>query len=69
MRKKKLELKKKVIATLSEAQKSKIIGGDDTTSYEMCETMATACGDDSCGPDCTQTCPTGDPVACITYNC
>jgi hypothetical protein len=64
MKKKKLELKKKVIASLSEVQKSKIIGGDDgsyacETEYETCIDCPTAAGANTCDSECrTMTCPT-----------
>jgi hypothetical protein len=58
MKQKKLQLKKKVIATLSEEQKSKIIGGDDDTSYAECPTAITECAN-TCGEGCgSDTCPT-----------
>ncbi len=54
---KKLELKKKTIAALSDVQKSKIIGGDDayTTSHSNC-THFLCCPDD-CG---TTECPSDE---------
>jgi hypothetical protein len=66
MKKKKLELKKKVIASLSEVQKAKIIGGDDgsyacETEYESCIDcpQPTDPGAHSCESDCrTIGCPT-----------
>ena len=61
MKKKKLELKKKVIASLSDSQKSKIMGGEEaayTTSFTNC-TNFLCCGnfcsvEPTCGGE--QTC-------------
>jgi hypothetical protein len=65
MKKKKLELKKKVVAALSDVAKSKIIGGDDDGSYacpseyETCIDCPTDPGANTCDSECrTMTCPT-----------
>jgi hypothetical protein len=64
MKKKKLVLQKKVVASLSDIQKSKILGGDNTdTTYADCPTEASACG--TCEPACNSaTCPSGCLVTC-----
>ena len=73
MKKRKLELKKKVVAALSEEQKSKIMGGDDTgDSYDAeCITAPTGCADDTCGPECgtVNACPSQDGGSCATTCC
>ena len=61
MKKKKLELKKKVIASLSEVQKSKIIGGDDGTY--RCETEYETC------IDCGETLLYATCVTCMQLTC
>jgi hypothetical protein len=64
MKKKKLVLQKKVVASLSDIQKSKIIGGDDTNAtYADCPTEASDCG--TCDQTChSVTCPSGCLVTC-----
>jgi hypothetical protein len=70
MKKKKLGLNKKVIASLSDIQKSKIVGGDDayTTSFSDCthflccpddceDTKDTDCDQNTCGE-----CPPDDSL-------
>jgi hypothetical protein len=67
MKKNKLELKKKIVAALSDTQKEKIIGGDDSdTTYSECpdcETLLHAtcvtCMQDTC-----DSCVTCSPVEC-----
>ncbi len=73
MKKKKLELKKKVIASLSDVQKAKIMGGDDaayTTSFTNC-THFICCGDNcSVEPtNCGDTCNTCNTCADSCDNC
>lgn len=77
MKKKKLELKKKVIASLSDAQKAKIIGGDEayTTSNSDC-THFICCGDtcsidpDNCPNDTNDTCTCDTcAIGCTTNAC
>ncbi len=76
MKKKKLELKKKVIASLSDVQKAKIMGGDDaayTTSFTNC-THFICCGDTcsveptNCGASCVtcDTCGEMCSATCVT---
>lgn len=64
MKKKKLELKKKVIASLSDVQKAKIIGGSDdayTTSNSDCTHFI------CCGDTCSEN-PTNCDDSCVTCN-
>ncbi len=81
MKKKKLELKKKVIASLSDVQKAKIMGGDDaayTTSFTNC-THFICCGDTcsveptNCDATCNVSCAQGpcltDRDVCQTDGC
>ena len=54
MKKRKLELKKKIVAALSDTQKSKIIGGELEETYDCTETETTCkteCDDPTCNPE------------------
>lgn len=60
--KRKLELKKKVVAALSDIQKSKIMGGgDDSDSYCVCETNVPG--------DCVTLDPESCDVPCESQTC
>jgi hypothetical protein len=58
MKKRKLELKKKIVAALSDTQKSKILGGEIEDTYDCSEgnecqttTCATECDSPTCNPE------------------
>ena len=54
MKKRKLELKKKIVAALSDTQKAKIIGGELEETYDCTETETTCkteCDDPTCNPE------------------
>ena len=67
MKKKKLGLNKKIIASLSDIQKSKIIGGDDayTTSFSNC-THLLCCPDDCEEPSQGAECESLLHATCVT---